>query len=93
MSIGIHWVIRCCTVSMPSVTTWSARTPHRTRHWDFLHGLQFPAGGILAAPVRLLVGSGCLEVRQWGVGAVQEIDAAAMSLWLSYRHFSTDAST
>ncbi len=24
---------------------------------------------------------------QWGVGVVQEIDAAAMSLWLSYNHF------
>ncbi len=26
----------------------------------------------------------------WGLGAVQEIDAAAMSLWLSYRQFSAD---
>ncbi len=24
----------------------------------------------------------------WGLGVVQEIDAAAMSLWLSYRHLS-----
>ncbi|MGD9669320.1 MAG: porin [Hyphomicrobiaceae bacterium] len=28
------------------------------------------------------------ELRQWGLGIVQEIDAAAMSIWLSYRHFS-----
>lgn len=27
------------------------------------------------------------EMRQWGLGIVQEIDAAAMSLWISYRHF------
>jgi hypothetical protein len=27
------------------------------------------------------------EFRQWGVGVVQEIDAAAMSMWISYRHF------
>ncbi|MGD9669319.1 MAG: porin [Hyphomicrobiaceae bacterium] len=27
------------------------------------------------------------ELRQWGLGIVQEIDAAAMSIWLSYRHF------
>jgi hypothetical protein len=26
----------------------------------------------------------------WGLGAVQEIDSAAMSLWLSYRQFSAD---
>lgn len=26
----------------------------------------------------------------WGLGVVQEIDAAAMSLWLSYRHASAD---
>ena len=25
------------------------------------------------------------------MGVVQEIDAAAMSLWLSYRHFDADA--
>jgi hypothetical protein len=31
------------------------------------------------------------EVRMWGVGAVQEIDAAAMSLWVKYRN--VDAST
>jgi hypothetical protein len=27
------------------------------------------------------------QLKQWGVGLVQEIDAAAMSLWISYRHF------
>lgn len=26
----------------------------------------------------------------WGLGVVQEIDAAAMSLWVSYRHISAD---
>ncbi len=26
----------------------------------------------------------------WGLGVVQEIDAAAMSLWLSYRHIDAD---
>jgi hypothetical protein len=28
----------------------------------------------------------------WGLGVVQEIDAAAMSLWLSYRHIDADIS-
>jgi len=31
------------------------------------------------------------EVKMWGLGAVQEIDAAAMSLWIKYRHLSVDA--
>jgi hypothetical protein len=30
------------------------------------------------------------ESEFWGLGAVQEIDNAAMSLWLSYRQFSAD---
>ncbi|MCK5090155.1 MAG: hypothetical protein KAQ88_09255, partial [Hyphomicrobiaceae bacterium] len=30
------------------------------------------------------------EVQMWGVGVVQEIDAAAMSIWLTYRHLEAD---
>lgn len=30
------------------------------------------------------------EVEHWGLGVVQEIDAAAMSLWLSYRNAEAD---
>jgi len=30
------------------------------------------------------------DVQLWGGGVVQEIDAAAMSLWISYRHLSGD---
>ncbi len=30
------------------------------------------------------------ELQVWGVGIVQEIDAAAMSLWLTYRHLEFD---
>jgi predicted porin len=30
------------------------------------------------------------ETTVWGVGVVQEIDSAAMSMWLSYRHVDTD---
>jgi hypothetical protein len=32
------------------------------------------------------------EVRMWGLGAVQEIDAAAMSLWIKYRNLDLDTS-
>ena len=30
------------------------------------------------------------EMSSWGLGVVQEIDAAAMSLWLTYRNYSGD---
>ena len=31
-------------------------------------------------------------VKVWGLGVVQEIDAAAMSVWVKYRHLSADTS-
>ena len=31
------------------------------------------------------------QERQWGLGVVQEIDAAAMSVWLGWRHYTADA--
>ena len=34
--------------------------------------------------------SGTSTVRLWGVGVVQEIDAAAMSLWVKYRNIKAD---
>jgi predicted porin len=33
---------------------------------------------------------GDTQVKVWGVGVVQEIDAAAMSVWVKYRHLSED---
>jgi hypothetical protein len=33
------------------------------------------------------------ESQFWGLGVVQEVDAAAMSLWLSYRQFSAEEAT
>lgn len=33
------------------------------------------------------------DFQWWGLGAVQEIDAAAMSLWLKYRQYSFDDNT
>ena len=32
------------------------------------------------------------ETREWSAGVVQEIDAAAMSVYLQYDHFDADAS-
>ena len=36
--------------------------------------------------------SGESDVKVWGLGVVQEIDAAAMSVWVKYRHLSADTS-
>ena len=36
--------------------------------------------------------SGESSVKVWGLGVVQEIDAAAMSVWVKYRHLSADTS-
>jgi hypothetical protein len=33
---------------------------------------------------------GTSEMRMWGLGAVQEIDAAAMSMWIKYRNIEGD---
>jgi len=33
------------------------------------------------------------EMEMWGLGVVQEIDAAAMSVWVKYRHLSADYTT
>ena len=38
-----------------------------------------------------LAGVTSTELRQYGVGVVQEIDAAAMSVWLGWRHYNADA--
>jgi predicted porin len=37
-----------------------------------------------------LSGVNSSNISQWGLGVVQEIDAAAMSLWVVYRNFSAD---
>ena len=37
-----------------------------------------------------LAGVTASDFQQYGVGAVQEVDAAAMSLWIGYRHYSAD---
>jgi hypothetical protein len=43
-----------------------------------------------ATPDALVDSNMTASTQLWGLGVVQEIDAAAMSLWLSYRHVSAD---
>jgi hypothetical protein len=42
------------------------------------------------APGLTATGATGSEFTRYGLGVVQEIDAAAMSLWISYRHLSFD---
>ncbi len=46
----------------------------------FAHGTAFSFGGVTSS-----------EATRWGVGVVQEIDAAAMSLWAKWRHHEYEA--
>ena len=41
-------------------------------------------------PVALNAGATSSEFTRWGLGAVQEIDAASMSIWLKYREHTTE---
>lgn len=45
----------------------------------------------MLSPKALSVGIVDADFRQWGIGAVQEIDAAAMSLWIKFRSYDVDA--
>jgi hypothetical protein len=44
------------------------------------------------SPTALNAGATGSEFARWGLGAVQEIDAASMSLWLKYREHQVDIS-
>ncbi|MGD9669322.1 MAG: porin [Hyphomicrobiaceae bacterium] len=44
-------------------------------------------GAFLVGAYSIATGS---KLRQWGLGVVQEIDAAAMSMWLMYRNYDGD---
>ncbi len=52
-------------------------------------------GNIGAACVNATAAGGIInvtgsEVNSWGLGLVQEIDAASMALWIKYRHFESE---
>ncbi|CEJ85099.1 conserved exported hypothetical protein [Hyphomicrobium sp. GJ21] len=65
---------------------------HTVFYGEYQHG---DNSGQLRGEIEDLDFSGTSSVRMWGLGVVQEIDAAAMSLWLKYRNtqgkFSADA--
>jgi hypothetical protein len=60
------------------------------------NNVSFNTAGITApvcdplAPVGTEACGAKSNVKVWGLGVVQEIDAAAMSVWVKYRHLSED---
>lgn len=80
-----------------SSETWYAKGGIRQRWTPFghtiLYGEYLKAKGDLAFSQSFLNGLGTAtddQTRVWGVGVVQEIDAAAMSVWVKYRNLNYD---
>ena len=85
--------------------TWYAKggirqrwTPlgHTVLYGEYLRAENNFSSGLLASGVNDngagLAFTGQSDVMVWGLGVVQEIDAAAMSIWVKYRHLSADTS-
>jgi hypothetical protein len=67
---------------------WYVKAGIRQRWTPLGHTVLFGEYGMhndMLDPAAGFVGDTESELKRWGVGAVQEIDAAAMSLWLVYR--------
>ena len=75
--------------------TWYVKAGLRTRFNSLGHTVFYgeylnnDADGFLAAGTDATAS----ELDVWGLGVVQEIDAAAMSVWLKYRNLSLDSNS
>ena len=58
---------------------------------DLMSGGAFEATALTPAGAPdLNTGIDSSKLKQYGLGVVQEIDAAAMSVWLAWRHYEAD---
>jgi hypothetical protein len=82
--------------------TWYAKAGLRERWTPLGHTVLYgeyennQADGAAFVQVNGVAGLGAnpdSDFTLWGLGVVQEIDAAAMSLWVSYRHIDYDDSS
>ena len=78
--------IRC--TNLPDQDTWYFKAGLRERWHPLGHTVLY--GEYETGADCRTVDVDWLDFRLWGLGVVQEIDAAAMSLWLSYRHIEAD---
>jgi hypothetical protein len=64
---------------------------HTVLYGEYANYQDMMSPGLLGPLEAAAVVSASSEVQTWGLGLVQEVDAAAMSLWLTYRNLSGDA--
>ena len=83
------------TAGQPSGDNWYLKAGLR-RKWNALgHTVLYGEYGVrndMYHPSLTAFGVSGSELRQWGLGAVQEIDAAAMSLWVNYKNYDPSVS-
>lgn len=83
------------TAGQPSGSNWYLKAGLR-RKWSPLgHTVLYGEYGVrddMYHPALTAFNVTGSELRQWGLGAVQEIDAAAMSLWLNYKSYDPSLS-
>ena len=78
----------------PEGNQWYVKAGIRQRWTPFGHTIlygEYGRNNDRMSSQAFLAGVTSTELRQYGVGVVQEIDAAAMSVWLGWRHYNADA--
>ena len=83
------------TANQPSGHNWYIKAGLR-RKWSSLgHTVLYGEYGVrddMYHPALTAFGVSGSKLTQWGLGVVQEIDAAAMSLWLNYKSYDPNMS-
>ncbi|MBL8564848.1 MAG: porin [Hyphomicrobiaceae bacterium] len=89
------YAIPAITAGQPSGSNWYLKAGLR-RKWSPLgHTVLYGEYGVrddMYHPALTGFGVTGSELRQWGLGVVQEIDAAAMTLWLNYKNYDPSMS-
>lgn len=78
------------TAGQPSGSNWYLKAGLRQKFVPLGHTVLYGEYGQrndMYHPALTAFGVTGSELTQWGLGAVQEIDAAAMSLWLNYKNY------
>jgi hypothetical protein len=78
----------------PEGDMWYLKAGLRTRISSLGHSVFYGEVGekndMMSTNTFAVFGATGSELQQFGLGVVQEVDAAAMSLWLSWRHYEAD---
>ncbi|MTD95210.1 porin [Hyphomicrobium sp. xq] len=77
----------------PDSNQWYVKGGIRRQWMSLGHTVLYGEAGTYIdqmGPIALSAGATSSEFTRWGVGAVQEIDAASMSIWLKYREHTAE---